>query len=279
MDHYYRLQNGGGTEHFSFTMPGFSASIVTSRYIGEMIFEHCEPNHRILVTLSGGTSVTYAQAQGAAPVDRPDKAGSVTIVPAGTRRSVLLRDGDISLLSVAIAPDFASDCGAIAEVPLAQNGRDDWLWRAGAAFQNAAAIGRGTLGCEGLAIALARHLRRLSGAPGRVPTGLDPAALTRVLALMRDRLGENLSLVDLAIESGLSISAFSRAFRHATGITPHRYFTIMRMQQAKALLRKRNLPLASVADAVGYSDQAHFTTAFARHTGLPPARWRQTLLG
>jgi len=140
-------------------------------------------------------------------------------------------------------------------------------------------MGGGTLECEALAIAMARHLRRLSGTPGRVATGLDPAALTRVLALMQDRLAENLSLLDLALESGLSISAFSRAFRHATGITPHRYFTVMRMRQAKALLRKRDLPLAGVADAVGYSDQAHFTTAFTRHTGMPPARWRQTLLG
>jgi AraC family transcriptional regulator len=103
--------------------------------------------------------------------------------------------------------------------------------------------------------------------------------LSRVLALMQDRLGENLSLSDLASESGLSVSAFGRAFRHTTGVTPHRYFTAMRMQQAKALLRKGSLPLAGVADAVGYSDQAHFTTAFARHTGMPPARWRQTLLG
>lgn len=278
MDYYYRLQNGSGTEQFSFAMPGFTASIVTSRYVGEILFEHREPNHRILITLSGGTSVTYAEAQGAAPVDRPDTAGSVTIVPAGTRRSVLLRDGDISLLSMSMAPDFASESGAIAEVPLAQNDRDDWLWRAGAAFQNAAAAGGAALECEGLAVALARHLGRLSGTPKRVPTGLDPAALSRILALMQDRIGENLCLLDLASEAGLSISALSRAFRHVTGVTPHRYFTAMRMRQAKALLRKGSMPLAAVADAVGYSDQAHFTTAFARDTGMPPARWRQTLL-
>ena len=279
MNHYYRLQGGGGAELFSFAMEGFHASIVASRYSGEILFEHCEPNHRILITLSGGTAETYAEAGGAVPVTRPDRAGSVTIVPAGTHRRVVLRDGAMSLLSLAIAPDFASDGARAAEIPLAQNSRDDWLWRAGGAFQDAAANGGGQLECEGLALAVARHLQRLSGAPRRVSTGLAPAALARVFTLMRDRLAENLCLLDLASECGLSISAFGRAFRQSTGISPHRYFTAMRIQQAKALLRSRTMPLAAVAHAVGYSDQAHFTTAFARHTGMPPARWREAHFG
>ncbi len=280
MTHYYRLRNSRGGAHlFNFAMPGFEASIVASRYDGEILFEHCEPHHRILITLSGGTAMTYAEADGAAPVDRPDRAGSITIVPAGTRRSVRLRDGAMTLLSIALGPDFAADDGAGAEIRLAQNERDDWLWRAGGAFEAAAARGGEALECEGLALALARHLRRSSGTPGRVATGLAPAALGRIFALMRARLAENIGLSELADECGLSISAFGRAFRQSTGVTPHRYFTAMRVEQAKTLLRRRDLPLAAVASAVGYSDQAHFTTAFARHTGSPPARWRQIRLG
>src|SRR5688572_21833137 len=157
MNHYYRLQNGSGTELFRFAMSGFEANIVSSRYEGEILFEHCEPNHRILITLSGGTAMTHAKVDGAAPVTRPDRAGSVTIVPAGTRRSVLLKDGAMSLLSIAIAPDFSADGDPAAEVRLAQNDRDDWLWRAGAVFQDAAASGGGNLQCEGLALAMAHH--------------------------------------------------------------------------------------------------------------------------
>jgi AraC-like DNA-binding protein len=270
--HYYRLHNGGGRSTFHFAVAGFRASLVQSRQAGETVFEHCEPHHRVIITLGGASEWTIAEAGNAPTVTRRDRAGSITIVPANTRRRVVLKNPALSLLTMAIAPDFAG--GAQADIPLVQNGRDDWLWRAGSAFQSAAETGGG-LAHEGLALAIARHVQRLGGAPRRLPTGLDPSALRRVIALMHDRIADNLTLAELAGECGLSVSAFGRAFRQSTGMTPHRYLTTLRMQQAKTLLRREALPLAHIAGVVGYSDQAHFTTAFARHTGLPPARWRE----
>ena len=35
------------------------------------------------------------------------------------------------------------------------------------------------------------------------------------------------------------------------------------------------LPLAQVALECGFSDQAHFTKAFAKASGLTPAKWRR----
>ena len=273
MTHYYRLHNGAGRATFRFAMPGFEANLVLSRRAGETVFEHCEPHHRIIVTLDGSTAETIAEARGAPTITRPDRAGSISIVPAETCRRVILKNPALSLLTIAIAPDF--DEAVPIRPPLIQNGRDDWLWRAALTFQSAAKEGGRELEHQALAIAMARHLQRLGGAARRVPTGLDPAALRRVIALMQDRLAENLSLADLAGESGLSVSAFGRAFRQSTGHAPHRYFTGLRMQHAKSLLRREELALAQIAGVVGYSDQAHFTTAFARHTGLPPARWRE----
>jgi AraC-like DNA-binding protein len=272
-DHYYRLHNGNGCKLFNFAMPGFRAMVVNSHQAGETLFEHCEPHHRIIVTLGGGTDETIAEVKGAPTVRRADRAGSVSIIPADTARRVVLRNSSLWFLTIAISPDFAD--GAPVDIPLLQNGRDDWLWRAAAAFEDAARTGASALEHEGLALAIARHVQRLEGSPRRLSTGLDPAALRRVVVLMQDRIADSLSLADLAVECGLSISAFGRAFRQSTGMTPHRYFTALRMDQAKALLRRKAMPLAHIAGVVGYSDQAHFTTAFARHTGVPPARWRE----
>jgi AraC family transcriptional regulator len=276
MSHYYRLHNGSGRADFHFAMPGFRAALVLSETSGETLFEHCEPDHRIIITLAGGTDETIAETRGAATVRRPDRVGSITIVPADTSRRVVLKNPALSLLTIAIAPDFAD--GAPVPVPLVQNGRDDWLWRAGLAFRDAAA-GEGDLQRQCLAMIIGRHIQRHRGGGRRMRTGLDPLALRRIIALMQERIGDNLSLTDFAAECGLSISAFSRGFREATGMTPHRYLSGLRMQHAKALLSRKNLTLAYIAGVVGYSDQAHFTTAFARHTGLPPARWREQHFG
>jgi AraC-like DNA-binding protein len=43
---------------------------------------------------------------------------------------------------------------------------------------------------------------------------------------------------------------------------------------AQQLLTKTSEPIASIATAVGFADQSHFTKAFKRAVGLTPREWR-----
>jgi transcriptional regulator GlxA family with amidase domain len=45
------------------------------------------------------------------------------------------------------------------------------------------------------------------------------------------------------------------------------------MALAKRLLRERELGMDQVAERVGYGSASTFSIAFARHAGLPPARF------
>ncbi len=45
------------------------------------------------------------------------------------------------------------------------------------------------------------------------------------------------------------------------------------MALAKRRLRKRELSMEEVAASVGHSSASTFTVAFARHVGMPPARY------
>ncbi len=275
MSDYYRVSNANVTDHFHFRLPGFHARIATSRYCGDISFQHCETVHRVFVTLEGGTRTTIAEVKGERVVTRPDMPGSVTVVPSGTARSVCLSDGDMTFVSIAIHPSFALDepRQTVAAPALLQNGRDDWLARAAYEFSDAASESASRMQLEALANAMARYIGKAR--KGSRGAGLDPAALRRVVTLMQDAMTEDLSLSDLATECGLSVSAFGRAFRQSMGQTPHRHFTGIRMARAKTLLRRARMPLADIAASAGYSDQAHFTAAFTRHEGMPPARWRR----
>lgn len=83
----------------------------------------------------------------------------------------------------------------------------------------------------------------------------------------------------LARQCGLSASYFARAFRCSTGLAPHDWLVLRRVEVAKDMMLAEPLPLAQVAVACGFADQSHFTRTFAKQMGLPPARWRaiQTL--
>ena len=75
--------------------------------------------------------------------------------------------------------------------------------------------------------------------------------------------------------SGLRERTFKRRFRGATGYTPVDYVQTVRVEEAKQMLERSDLPTDAIAHAVGYEDIAFFRRLFRRKTGVAPARYRQ----
>lgn len=75
---------------------------------------------------------------------------------------------------------------------------------------------------------------------------------------------------------GMSGSNFQKFFKQKTGVSPHQYALKMRLEKACLLLSSGADDISSIAAECGFSDRYAFSKAFARHIGLPPARYRQT---
>lgn len=129
---------------------------------------------------------------------------------------------------------------------------------------------------EGLSAALAvRVLRRLAGIKLPHPGGLSPERLAKVVEFIDAHLANSeLSLQQLSALVCLSAYQFGRAFKHATGETPHQFVLTRRIDYAKTLLRERRLSLCAVASAAGFADQAHFSTRFRQSVGVTPRQYR-----
>ncbi|MEO1226303.1 MAG: AraC family transcriptional regulator [Pseudomonadota bacterium] len=81
--------------------------------------------------------------------------------------------------------------------------------------------------------------------------------------------------VAAAIEaSGMARATFGRLFTNEVGLSPKRWAGIARFQRAVRCLAEGAGPLADVAAACGYADQAHLTRAFRRYGGITPAGYR-----
>jgi AraC-like DNA-binding protein len=111
-----------------------------------------------------------------------------------------------------------------------------------------------------------------SGAPR--PGGLTKWRLTRVLTYIDQHICEPITLATLAEVAGLSRMYFAGQFRAATGCRPHECVLRKRIKRAQQLLLETTEPLVSVALAVGFQSQAHFSTVFKRFAGLSPHQWR-----
>ena len=101
--------------------------------------------------------------------------------------------------------------------------------------------------------------------PRRLPAGQD---------LIETKSGADLTIETLAKEACLSPFHFARAFKAATGMTPHRYVTERRIEKAKFWISEGRRPLAEIAYLCGFSSQASFTKWFGRLVGATPRAYR-----
>lgn len=103
--------------------------------------------------------------------------------------------------------------------------------------------------------------------------GLD--IVDRVRAAIRRQLADpRLSLARVAAQTAQSPRSLNRHLA-ARGTSFAALLRDARVDVACQLLAQTRLPLASVAAAVGYSEQAAFSRAFRASTGESPRRWRQ----
>ena len=83
-----------------------------------------------------------------------------------------------------------------------------------------------------------------------------------------------LTIGSLARDLGIGRRRLERQFAEAVGLAPAEYARLRRIQQAAEALLAGSTPLAELAIAHGFSDQAHFTRRFTEVAGLPPGRFR-----
>jgi AraC-like DNA-binding protein len=101
--------------------------------------------------------------------------------------------------------------------------------------------------------------------------------LARVVEYVDAQLGKTITLAGMAHAAGLTRMHFARQFRAATGVRPHKYVLLRRIERAKTLLRSPGITLIEIAFSVGFQTQAHFSTVFKRLEGETPSQWRRLL--
>ena len=104
---------------------------------------------------------------------------------------------------------------------------------------------------------------------------LDPIRLRRVFEYIEANIKNDITLASLAGIAGYSPFHFARKFALAVGVSPHRYVSRIRLENAMAELAAHNLPLAQIALNAQFSSQASFTRAFRRATDMTPGEFRQ----
>ena len=97
--------------------------------------------------------------------------------------------------------------------------------------------------------------------------------------LMRQHLGENLNMEDVARQAGMGYSKFRKLFRDYTGFAPAQYFLRLKIERAKDLLLSTSLSCKEISFRLGFDSASHFGKMFRTHQGQTPADFRAAPYG
>jgi len=111
---------------------------------------------------------------------------------------------------------------------------------------------------DGLADGLSRIDRRLS----------------RLVAIMQTHLDAPLAIAEVCRRAHVEASTARRLFAKHLQQSPSAYYTRLRLERARTLLRYSHLAVAEIADAAGFADAPSFSHAFKRVFGAAPSRAR-----
>lgn len=127
------------------------------------------------------------------------------------------------------------------------------------------------LAVEGLGLELLSAFWREKHGRG---TNTAPDWVVRARELVQDRFPEHLTLTEVAEAVGVSAPNLARAYRRYHRCTLGEDLRRCRIEFACRQLSSTRRPLAEIATAAGFCDQAHFTRSFQRALSMSPGIYR-----
>jgi AraC family transcriptional regulator len=249
------------------------------------VVEHVNTFHEVNVALEGALTTEKISATGGRVANK-GQSGNLCITPAGQPISAIWNKPLLNML-IAVDPGVIERAAAengfadgfeFAEVykqsdPLIQHlgltllGEADSATRVGRLFSDSL--------IQTLTLHLLTHYGTSKPTLRTVTGGLSGHKLRRVKEFISANLEEDLSLAEISAVADLSQFHFARAFRRSTGMTPQQFLMQQRIERAKELLSKDDLPIVEISLRTGFKNQSHFTSLFRKFTSLTPKVWRE----
>jgi len=87
-------------------------------------------------------------------------------------------------------------------------------------------------------------------------------------------IDQPISMQNLAQSLGVGYSAFRRAFKAHTGVSPKQFHLDLRLRKAMELLGQTDLQVQEIAEMLGFDSGFHLSALIKGRTGSPPSAWR-----
>lgn len=96
-----------------------------------------------------------------------------------------------------------------------------------------------------------------------------------ITAILNEGIYSSLSINDICSKAAYSKAYLFRIFKAKTGKTIMNYYTELKIERAKQMLRENELSVREISERLAFSAPDYFTKTFKRITGLTPLAYKK----
>ena len=102
--------------------------------------------------------------------------------------------------------------------------------------------------------------------------------LAQIIDFLSANVEEHLEFKDILTEFNLSASVVKKIFRQQMGCGVMDYFTRLKVDKAKELIREENYTFTEISEKLGFNTSQYFTTVFKRVSGMTPSEYAKVAI-
>lgn len=106
---------------------------------------------------------------------------------------------------------------------------------------------------------------------------IEDEFVLRIIDFMEKRLYSKFTMDELSAELSFGKTYISRCFVKACGYSVIDYFTKMKVDEAKKLIRSGKYNFFEISERLMFTNSHYFSTVFRKHTGMTPTQYKKSL--
>lgn len=107
----------------------------------------------------------------------------------------------------------------------------------------------------------------------------EDSLFREILAYMEDHIAEHLTIDQICRDNLVGLALLKKLFNDNTGCGIIDYFSLMKINTAKQLIREGTLNFSQIAEQLGYNSIHYFSRQFKTIAGITPSEYAANLLG
>ena len=105
---------------------------------------------------------------------------------------------------------------------------------------------------------------------------IEDEFVLKIIEFMESRLYDKFTMDELSAELSFGKTYISRCFVKACGYSIIDYFTKMKVNEAKKLIREGKYNFFEISEMLMFSNSHYFSTVFKKHTGMTPSQYKKS---